>query len=923
MMGAFARVIIRFREPILVIVVAVTALFAFFLQFLHQDEDVLKFLPAQDADIKLFRNVSAEFGGLDVAIVGVESPHLLTPDGLDALRRMTKAAGRVKGVHHSLSFTEIPHLSATREEFSIEPLVPLTIPQDPEQIEKVRRRVTGDPFIAGRLVARDGRAAVILCFLTAESGQQAVAEAIRKAVEAESGPMQLYFGGLPFIQSHISGGIRRDLFRLTPFVLLVTALATFIFFRRPLGALLILTAVALSAVWTIGGIAAMGEAMTVVSTSLPMVLVAIGGAYGAHVLAAFYIARAPTTAGRVEKALQDIGPPVAASILTTIAGFASFMAMDVAPMRAFGFQASVGVFLCGLLALVVVPCVLSYSRGKPAAAPAERLAGPIWWLIRGARRLRWLTLGAAIGIGLLALSMVWRVVPDTSVDSFFRPESGPARTDRFMREHFGGSIFIQVYFRGDLQDPVILDEFRNIVEEARTLDAVTDVTSFLETLEMLAAGLGGTPRLPRTTGQVSILRPFMEGNPALRQLVDDNLTRAIVQITVGTQNTKVLGQVVDHLRNFINSELPRQVVAVDIRGQCEEVEAARARRLESVASRIVRLLRGAGEKPSPQAVPRINKVLKLRFRDWTLAAGSDLEAAMGELGYEFFNSYDSPFDPFDGRSVGLKLVSVAQGPVTERQLAQVLPSVLPAGLASDAERAYMAAPALAERISQARAKVLARRLLPEVLDAAGVPDAKGKASEDVLYALEELDDARVGLPADGPEGLSIQVGVTGTPVINRAFGRSVQRNQILSIVIALISLFLIGTLIFRSLRMGVLAVFPAGFTLLIAFGLMGWLGMPLDPGTCMVAALSLGIGIDYAIHFLWRRRWCGLSLEQTARTVGPAIAFNAVEVASGFAVMIVADTVPLSRFGILVTVAILVAAVATFTLLPALERNNA
>ena len=110
--------------------------------------------------------------------------------------------------------------------------------------------------------------------------------------------MRLYFGGLPFIQSHIGGGTRRDIIRLTPYVLILAALATFIFFRRPLGAILVLSAVALGAVWTIGGMAAMSAPMTVVSTSLPMVLVAIGGAYGAHVLAAFYVARAPTAPER-------------------------------------------------------------------------------------------------------------------------------------------------------------------------------------------------------------------------------------------------------------------------------------------------------------------------------------------------------------------------------------------------------------------------------------------------------------------------------------------------------------------------------------------------------------------------------------------------------------------------------------------------
>jgi predicted RND superfamily exporter protein len=104
---------------------------------------------------------------------------------------------------------------------------------------------------------------------------------------------------------------------------------------------------------------------------------------------------------------------------------------------------------------------------------------------------------------------------------------------------------------------------------------------------------------------------------------------------------------------------------------------------------------------------------------------------------------------------------------------------------------------------------------------------------------------------------------------------------------------------------------------------MGLMSTPLDPGTCMVASLSMGIGIDYAVHFLWRRRWRGLSLEQTCRNVGPSIVFNAVEVASGFAVMIAADTVPLSRFGLLVMAAMLIATIATFTILPALTRLNA
>ena len=532
-----------------------------------------------------------------------------------------------------------------------------------------------------------------------------------------------------------------------------------------------------------------------------------------------------------------------------------------------------------------------------------------------------MTLGVTIGVGILAASMTWRVVPDTSMDSFFRPDSEPAEAERFMREHFGGSVFVQAYLRGNLKDPVVLDALRNIVEEARTVEGVADVNSFLETLVVLAAGLGGSPRLPQTPEQVAMLQPFMVGNPALQQLVDDKLTRALVQVTVGSQDTRVVGQVVDRLTDFVNEEIPLSVVPVDIHGEGPLVAEARTHRLRWVARRIVRLLRAGGVQPAPHADEKVRQVLEEQFGNWTLEPGPDLNDAMTAMGSQFFLSDYSPFPPFDGADVGRKLVPVARQPDFSERLAGALPGVLPPELASDREGVALAVSDLDGRVREVRARVLAQRLLPRALHAAGAPHVDAGTEEQVRMALEELDDARVGLPGEGPGALVLEVGVTGTPVINRAFGRSTQRNQIISLIIAMLSLLLLGSSMFRSAGTGFLVLFPAGFTLLVTFGLMGWFGMPLDPGTCMVAALSLGIGIDYGIHFLWRRRWRGLSLEETARTVGPSIVFNAVEVASGFAVMIVADTVPLSRFGVLVTVSMVVAALATFTLLPALDRS--
>jgi len=927
-MGVFARIVIKLRLVVIVGAIALTAAAGSYLPRLEQDEDVLKFLPAEDPDIRLFRQVSADFGGLDVAIVGVESDRLLSAAGIEAVREMTRAPLAVDGVYHSVSFTEMPHLVVSEELFEIHPLVPDVVPRDRESLEEIRRNVINDDLIAGRLISGDGRAALIVFFLETDASMVDVARGIREIVTARAGHMHLYYGGMPFIQEHVGGGTRRDIINLTPWVLFVAALATFVFFRRFFGALLVMSAVALGAVWTIGGMAALGEPMTVVSTSLPIVLVAIGGAYGAHLLAAFYVSRGTTAKERVIVALQQVGPPVVASTLTTVAGFASFLAMDVAPMRSFGLQASVGVSLCALVALAFVPAVLSFGRAgasdKPP--PAERLAEPLWRFSRLVNQRRWMTLGVVFAVAAVAGFWALRVAPDTSMENFFRPDSEPAQAERFLRQQFGGSMFLQISMRGDMSDPVVLDELRRIVEEAETIEGVARVDSFLQTLEKLAAGLGGLPRLPRTPGQVTSLQNFMTGNPALRQSVDDDLTRALVKVTLGTRDTRITDRVVEHMKRFIDDEIPRRVIAVDVRGDGQQVDAARARRLQMVAERIVRLLRGAGRTPRPDAERAVHAILVRHFGQWAIAPGDDLDRAVVEAVVGYFNSMDSPFESLDeaARPVGVALARQARQPVSPARLGELLPPLVPESVSSDREGMEMALPVLAERISEARAEVLARRLLPEVLDATGVDEVTDADRTLVRRALEELDDPRVGLPTDDPsEGLGIETGVTGSAVINRAFRRSTQRNFYRSLLVSLSALLLLGMIMFRSARIGVAALVPSVMTLAITLGLMGVLGTPLDPGTCMVAALSLGIGIDYSIHFLWRRRWRGLSLERTCRSVGPAIVFNAVEVASGFAVMTAASTVPLSRFGLLVMTAMLVAAVATFTILPAFERNIA
>ena len=123
-------------------------------------------------------------------------------------------------------------------------------------------------------------------------------------------------------------------------------------------------------------------------------------------------------------------------------------------------------------------------------------------------------------------------------------------------------------------------------------------------------------------------------------------------------------------------------------------------------------------------------------------------------------------------------------------------------------------------------------------------------------------------------------------------------------------------------------------TLLVVYGGMGLLGVHLDIGTSMLASLTTGAGVDYAVHLL--AAWKGPPGQGKATTadlqhaatyssflVGRAIWTNALMVAGGFIVLTMGEARPLQNVGGLTAAAMMVAALATFATIPVLARKRA
>jgi len=150
-------------------------------------------------------------------------------------------------------------------------------------------------------------------------------------------------------------------------------------------------------------------------------------------------------------------------------------------------------------------------------------------------------------------------------------------------------------------------------------------------------------------------------------------------------------------------------------------------------------------------------------------------------------------------------------------------------------------------------------------------------------------------------------------------------SQTRSLGIALLIVFGLLTLIFRSPKYGLIGLLPMVLVILLAFALMSVFGVKLDAGTALVASIVLGIGVDYSVHFLSRFRALreeGMEFQEATRetfaTSGRAIVFNSLAVAIGFLVLLLSSFWPVIHIGWLVSVNMIFSALLTMLLVPIL-----
>lgn len=154
-------------------------------------------------------------------------------------------------------------------------------------------------------------------------------------------------------------------------------------------------------------------------------------------------------------------------------------------------------------------------------------------------------------------------------------------------------------------------------------------------------------------------------------------------------------------------------------------------------------------------------------------------------------------------------------------------------------------------------------------------------------------------------------------------------GQIKSLIMTLIIVIILLAFMFRNIKLGLIGSVPILITAAISFGFMGWLGIPLNTTTALLSSIAIGIGIDYAVHFIEQYRLNAaannklVTAQKTMAHSGRAILFNAIVVIAGFLVLLFSVFPPNRELGFLVSFNMFVAFVGTVTImLILLNRSN-
>ena len=900
-----------FKRPWIIIAICVilTGVFGFFITGLGIDNSIRQFLPQKDASYTRLTQTEDEFGSMIVIGVSLESKKgsVLTPENIEVVRKITDRCLDLNEVEGVDSLTHIDYVCESDGSISASQLIPDTYTGSEEDIAQLEGRLAEWSDMYNRVIVNDDNTATQMQItihsmtpeekatskITDAERQQKILEQVRQVVveECEGQPLIYKIYGDPVVAESARKFMISDLAALIPLVIIVVLLSLFFSFKTVDGTLLPLITVVMSAAWTMGLMSLLGITFTLVSSVIPVALIAVGSAYGIHVLTHYYVAldgvEGELTREKYVEAifagLKEVMKAVLLAGITTIVGFISLVSSPIEPLHSFAIFTAIGVGIALLLSITFIPALLLTKDFKKVQAGREKMKHITEKVERRLERARQLAGGKEMKdasgntlyniyhffcgsrvrliiftIAICAFSYLGlRMLKiDTAIVNYF-PENCELRQDiKSIDKNFAGTnslyFTIEGQEKGDLTNPEILkavdDMQEYLAENYAGIGKIVSFTTFIKrinqvwhvpTTEVADAGVAGGAD---DFGDFGDFGDDFAADDGFDSFDDFGDFGDSADTTAAAEDSDWVDPNIEYAEKLAKPMTTQEVLAMLNRAYIE----------------------AGAKKATPEKM---------------------LAALEKDCNYNGMAYYEIPYDP-------------AKYPVpTREELSGVVNGYL-------------------TLLSGSLDRFVDDEMSPRVMRVTcQLRNHSTEETGDIIAAAKNFAAEHF------PEGYTIEA--TGAGEMEYTMTKMIVSSQVQSLLISLISVFIIITIAFGSGWAGIVGAVPLALAILLNYMVMGFAGINLDLVTSIIASVAVGVGIDYTIHFLTtykeeRAKTDNLEIvtRETFRKSGHGIVTNALAVGLGFLVLCFSKFVVLRYIGVLVAIVMFTSSYLAMTIIP-------
>ncbi len=519
-----------------------------------------------------------EFAPYADIIIGMLGNNVFDPAALRKIQAVSEEAKEIEGVEKVKNILSVRNIKGSESGLEVQPMFTEgMVPSTDAEIAEFKKKATSWEVYDDIYITKDNKGTAITIVLEDNIETDRIVPIyfeLQNIVDKYQGPEKLFISGTKVVEALQGHYMIKDLTYLPPLVCIVLLAFLFFFFRNIRGMLLPLITVGIAGVWTLGLMPLVDVPLTMISTALPVALIAVGVAYGVHVVENVFSEAIAGNKGKagIISALGRIYVPVIMAGCTTIASFLSLCTTFIVPMTHFGLLCAFGISVAMVLSLTFTPAVLSAlnETGRECASHHHTKFDIIGPLLKkfsyvSINKKEWVfAISAIILIGSIFFGR--HIKSDFNLIEDFR-EGTPIRVaDKILNEKFGGTSQFNVAFStgnvDDIKEPSVLKRMDRLQEQLRGLEGIGKTVSIVDFIKRMNQSMHDgdmayytIPDSKELIAQYLLLFSFSGGGEELDSFVDYNFQDAQILLQMKSQSGYLAQDVVDTVAKFKQKEL--------------------------------------------------------------------------------------------------------------------------------------------------------------------------------------------------------------------------------------------------------------------------------------------------------------------------------------------------------------------------------